>query len=143
MAAAVADFRPAHYADTKIKKDFSSGGPGHDHRPPAIELVSNPDVLAELVASRGSAGSPVIVGFAAETGDGAHTVLEHARDKLIRKGCDVLVANEVGQDLTFGQDTNTVHILRRGVDAATQVGPASKDAVAAIVWDVVEDVLAR
>ena len=85
--------------------------------------------------------SPLIVGFAAETGDAGHTVLDHARDKLRRKGCDVLVANEVGVDKTFGQDTNTVHILRRGVDAVTQAGPAPKDAVAATVWDVIQDVL--
>jgi phosphopantothenoylcysteine decarboxylase/phosphopantothenate--cysteine ligase len=150
MAAAVADFRPAHYADVKIKKSFDDaehdddslpGGSATGHAAPTIELVRNPDVLAELVQSRGSALSPVIVGFAAETGDAGHTVLEHARDKLVRKGCDVLVANEVGVDKTFGQDTNTVYILRRGVDAVTPTGPASKDAVAAAVWDVVQDVL--
>jgi phosphopantothenoylcysteine decarboxylase/phosphopantothenate--cysteine ligase len=141
MAAAVADFRPAHYADTKMKKDFAPDGSDPDHPAPLIELVRNPDVLADLVASRGPAPSPVIVGFAAETGDGGHTVLDHARDKLVRKGCDVLVANEVGMDKAFGQNTNTVHILRRGVDAARQVGPASKDAVAATVWDVIQDVL--
>ncbi len=55
--------------------------------------------------------------------------------------CDILVANEVGVDKTFGQDTNTVHILRRGVDAVVQAGPASKDSVAATVWDVIQDVL--
>ena len=157
MAAAVADFRPAHYTDVKIKKfhgrsdatddtDDSAHGTVPDGSPPnlsapMIELVRNPDVLAELVQSRGSATSPLIVGFAAETGDASHTVLDHARDKLVRKGCDVLVANEVGVDKTFGQDTNTVHILRRGVDAVTQTGPASKEAVAAAVWDVIQDVL--
>jgi phosphopantothenoylcysteine decarboxylase/phosphopantothenate--cysteine ligase len=83
----------------------------------------------------------VIVGFAAETGDAGHTVLDLARDKLVRKGCDVLVANEVGVDMTFGQDTNTVSILRQGVDAVTHLGPAPKDAVAAAVWDVIQDVL--
>jgi len=147
MAAAVADYRPAHYADVKIKKSYDdtvrdddtvSAG---DQSAPTIELVRNPDVLAELVQSRGSATSPVIVGFAAETGDGEHTVLDLARDKFARKGCDVLVANEVGVDKTFGQDTNTVHILRRGVDAVTRAGPAPKDAVAATVWDVIQDVL--
>jgi len=51
------------------------------------------------------------------------------------------VANEVGVDKTFGQDTNTVHILRRGVDAVTQVGPASKETVAATLWDLIQDVL--
>ena len=149
MAAAVADYRPAHYTDVKIKKTFSPevGDPGvgagsqDDQSHPTIELVRNPDVLAELVRSRGSATSPVIVGFAAETGDPEHTVLELAREKFVRKGCDILVANEVGVDKTFGQDTTTVHILRRGVDAVTQAGPAPKDTVAAAVWDVVQDVL--
>jgi phosphopantothenoylcysteine decarboxylase/phosphopantothenate--cysteine ligase len=172
MAAAVADYRPAHYADAKIKKThhdvsaprdalaphegfapheglapheahLNSGpeGSGTDQSAPTIELVRNPDVLAGLVHSRGSATSPVIVGFAAETGDGEHTVLDLARDKFERKGCDLLVVNEVGVDKTFGQDTNTVHILRRGADAATQVGPASKESVAATLWDVIQDVL--
>ena len=159
MAAAVADYRPARYTDVKIKKTYddtaADGGsdhPGSDpddpaqpdvaqHRAPTIELVRNPDVLAELVQSRGSTTSPVIVGFAAETGDAEHTVLDLARAKFARKGCDVLVANEVGVDKTFGQDTNTVHILRRGVDAVTSVGPAPKDTVAATVWDVIQDVL--
>ncbi|MDQ5840392.1 MAG: phosphopantothenoylcysteine decarboxylase, partial [Chloroflexota bacterium] len=153
MAAAVADFRPAHYADVKIKKSFDSAAPDavpdtapaslpDDGQPgPTIELVRNPDVLAGLVQARGSATSPLIAGFAAETGDAAHTVLDLARDKFLRKGCDVLVVNEVGADKTFGQDTNAVHILRRGVDTVTQAGPAPKDTVAATVWDVIQDVL--
>jgi phosphopantothenoylcysteine decarboxylase / phosphopantothenate---cysteine ligase len=147
MAAAVADYRPAHYTDTKIKKshrDVSSDGDGPDdpdQSAPTIQLVRNPDVLAGLVRSRGGATSPVMVGFAAETGDSEHTVLDLARDKLVRKGCDVLVANEVGIALTFGQDTSSVHILRRGVDAVTHVGPAPKTTVAAAVWDVIQDVL--
>lgn len=138
MAAAVADFRPAHYAEVKIKKTHGSRT---DQSVPTIELVRNPDVLVGLVRDRGTAASPVIVGFAAETGDGEHTVLDLARDKFKRKGCDVLVANEVGVDKTFGQDTTTVHILRRGVDAVTQVGPAPKETVAATLWDVIQDLL--
>ena len=150
MAAAVADYRPAHYTDVKIKKshhDADAPVPDgvrmreRDESAPTIELVRNPDVLAGLVQSRGSAALPVIVGFAAETGDAEHTVLDLARDKLARKGCDVLVANEVGVDKTFGQATNTVHILQRGSDAVTQSGPAPKDAVAATVWDVIQDLL--
>jgi phosphopantothenoylcysteine decarboxylase/phosphopantothenate--cysteine ligase len=150
MAAAVADYRPAHYTDVKIKKshhDADAPVPDgvrmrdRDESAPTIELVRNPDVLAGLVQSRGSAALPVIVGFAAETGDAEHTVLDLARDKLARKGCDVLVANEVGVDKTFGQDTNTVHILQRGIDAVTQSGPAPKDTVAATVWDVIQDLL--
>ena len=155
MAAAVADFRPAHYVDVKIKKSFEHTADTDDHTgdaddcpsgrdqpAPTITLVRNPDVLAELVQSRGSARLPVLVGFAAETGDAGHSVLDHARDKLARKGCDLLVANEVGVDKTFGQDTNTVQILRRGVDAVTETGPAPKASVAATVWDVIQDVLA-
>jgi phosphopantothenoylcysteine decarboxylase/phosphopantothenate--cysteine ligase len=113
-----------------------------DQSAPTIGLVRNPDVLAALVRSRGPSTSPVIVGFAAETGDPEHTVLDLAREKLARKGCDVLVANEVGVDKTFGQDSNTVHILRRDVDTVTQVGPAPKITVAAAVWDLIQDVLA-
>ena len=141
MAAAVADYRPAHYTDVKIKKSYDETVPESRPLTPTIELVRNPDVLAGLVQSRGSSTMPVIVGFAAETGDPEHSVLDLARDKFARKGCDVLVANEVGVDKTFGQDTNTVHILRRGVDAVTQAGPAPKDIVAATVWDVIQDVL--
>jgi phosphopantothenoylcysteine decarboxylase/phosphopantothenate--cysteine ligase len=141
MAAAVADYRPAHYTDVKIKKTHDDSAVDGDQSAPTIQLVRNPDILAELVASRGSATSPVIVGFAAETGDGKHSVLDLAQEKFVRKGCDVLVANEVGAGKTFGQDTNTVHILRRGVHATLHVGPVAKHAVAATVWDVVQDVL--
>ncbi|MBM6399439.1 bifunctional phosphopantothenoylcysteine decarboxylase/phosphopantothenate synthase [Phycicoccus sonneratiae] len=142
MAAAVADFRPASYAEHKIKKTHGSGADGSpDESAPDIVLVRNPDVLAGLVAARGASASPVVVGFAAETGDASGSVLEHGRDKLARKGCDVLVVNEVGTDVTFGKDENTVHVLRRGSEDVLDVGPASKDAVAAAVWDVVTDLL--
>jgi phosphopantothenoylcysteine decarboxylase/phosphopantothenate--cysteine ligase len=138
MAAAVADFRPASYTDSKIKKTHEAGADGAaDQSVPTVALVRNPDVLAGLVAARGSARSPVIVGFAAETGDAEGSVLEHARAKLERKGCDLLVVNEVGVGVTFGHDDSTVHLLRRGSDDATQVGPASKLEVAHAVWDAV------
>jgi phosphopantothenoylcysteine decarboxylase / phosphopantothenate---cysteine ligase len=138
MAAAVADFRPARYAGTKIKKTHAAGSDGAaDESAPSVELVRNPDVLAGLVAARGGARSPVIVGFAAETGDAEGSVLDHAREKLARKGCDLLVVNEVGTDTTFGHDDSTVHLLRPGSDAATRVGPAPKLVVAHAVWDAV------
>jgi phosphopantothenoylcysteine decarboxylase/phosphopantothenate--cysteine ligase len=138
MAAAVADFRPASYADHKIKKTHEAGADGAaDESAPVVELVRNPDVLAGLVAARGSARSPIIVGFAAETGDGQGSVLEHGRAKLARKGCDLLVVNEVGNGVTFGQDSTTVHLLRQGSEAVTDVGPASKLEVAHAVWDAV------
>ncbi|HEY3534924.1 MAG TPA: bifunctional phosphopantothenoylcysteine decarboxylase/phosphopantothenate synthase [Pedococcus sp.] len=138
MAAAVADFRPASYAQAKIKK---SHDPGHPDAAPTIELVRNPDVLVGLVRARGEQASPVIVGFAAETGDAAGTVLEHGRAKLERKGCDLLVVNEVGVDKAFGRDENTVHILRQGSSHVVDAGPASKEEVAAAVWDAVQEIL--
>jgi phosphopantothenoylcysteine decarboxylase/phosphopantothenate--cysteine ligase len=141
MAAAVADFRPAHYTDAKIKKTFGDPGSPEADAAPTIELVRNPDILAGLVESRGAGASPVIVGFAAETGDETGDVLAHGRDKLARKGCDLLVVNEVGADKTFGQDDNTVHILRQGSSDVVDAGPASKELVAAAVWDAVQEIL--
>lgn len=138
MAAAVADFRPAHYAGAKIKKTHDPDDPD---AAPTIELVRNPDVLAGLVETRGEEATPLIVGFAAETGDEQGGVLEHGRDKLARKGCDLLVVNEVGVDKTFGRDDNTVHILRLGSSHVVDVGPTSKELVAAAVWDAVQEIL--
>src|SRR4051812_6189247 len=127
MAAAVADFRPAAYEDAKIKK--SAGAV-----PPAIHLVENPDILAELVQAARSPGArpQVVVGFAAET----HDVLEHGRQKLARKGCDPLVVNEVGEHLTFGAPDNAAVILSAGGEAV-EVPRGSKDALADVVWDLV------
>jgi len=110
MSAAVADFRPGENAETKIKKR-------DDGTDPVITLVRNPDILHEVVQRRaesdaGAAAHPlVIVGFAAETGDGSASVLEYGRRKLERKGCDLLVLNQVGRSLVFGQDTTEVRIL--------------------------------
>ena len=138
MAAAVADFRPASYAGHKIKKTHDPRADGSDDdSAPVVPLVRNPDVLAGLVAARGTASWPVIVGFAAETGDESGSVLDHGRAKLARKGCDLLVVNEVGAGVTFGQDSSTVHLLRRGSEAVTDVGPAPKSVVADAVWDAV------
>ncbi|MDO5501766.1 MAG: bifunctional phosphopantothenoylcysteine decarboxylase/phosphopantothenate--cysteine ligase CoaBC [Actinomycetia bacterium] len=135
MAAAVADFRPAHYAENKIKKTHDPGDPD---AAPTIELVRNPDILAGLVADRGTAREPLIVGFAAETGDASGSVLDLGRAKLERKGCDLLIVNEVGADLTFGTDENTIHILRRGQhEPVADVGPASKSEIADAILDAV------
>ncbi len=77
-----------------------------------------------LVQERAARGSgPLIVSFAAETGDAHGSVMDHARAKFARKGSDVQVVNEVGRDLTFGQDETTVHVLRRGTDEVLTVGP--------------------
>ena len=142
MAAAVADFRPASYADHKIKKTHGTDADGSaDESAPVVPLVRNPDILAGLVRSRGEGTSPVVVGFAAETGDATGSVLEHGRAKLARKGCDLLVVNEVGGGRTFGRDDTTVHILRQGSDDVLDVGPASKVQVAGAVWDAVTALL--
>ena len=138
MCAAVADFRPKHYAEAKIKKTHGSG---HDDSAPVVELVRNPDILAGLVARRGAQPSPVIVGFAAETGDDSGSVLELSRAKLARKGCDLLVANEVGSDKTFGADTNFVHLLFRDGRSDIAVGPTTKRRVSEALWDAVATLL--
>ena len=129
MAAAVADFRPVNLSAHKIKKDDTGGAPD----PIALERTA--DVLAELVARRDAAGSDqVVVGFAAETGDPDATVLDHGRSKLVRKGCDLLVVNEVGAGKGFGADDNEVVILGAG-GTEVLVARASKRAVADAVWD--------
>ena len=127
MAAAVADFRPSASASFKIKKT--------DGAPAPIELEHNPDILAELVANRDSAhAAPVLVGFAAETGDDTGTVLDHGRAKLVRKGCDLLVVNAVGKGVAFGQSGNAAVIL--GADGSEQEVPFGPKAVlAAAVCD--------
>lgn len=108
MAAAVADFRPAEYADFKIKK---TDDPGHD---PVIQLVRNPDILRELVERRSAnrkAGPQLIVGFAAETGDDSASPLDYGRAKLTRKGCDYLAVNTVSATQGFGAEDNTLTVL--------------------------------
>ncbi|MFF7475412.1 bifunctional phosphopantothenoylcysteine decarboxylase/phosphopantothenate--cysteine ligase CoaBC [Streptomyces sp. NPDC008092] len=124
MAAAVADFRPAVYAAGKIKKKD-----GQDPEP--VVLVRNPDILAEISADRARSGQ-VIVGFAAETDD----VLANGRTKLARKGCDLLVVNEVGERKTFGSEENEAVVL--GADGSeTPVPHGPKEALADTVWDLV------
>ncbi|MFD7091100.1 bifunctional phosphopantothenoylcysteine decarboxylase/phosphopantothenate--cysteine ligase CoaBC [Streptomyces sp. NPDC056730] len=124
MAAAVADFRPAVYAAGKIKKKDGE-------EPAPVELVRNPDILAEISAERARPGQ-VIVGFAAETDD----VLANGRKKLRRKGCDLLVVNEVGERKTFGAEENEAVVLAAdGGETAVPYGP--KEALADVVWDLV------
>ncbi|MGW4163180.1 bifunctional phosphopantothenoylcysteine decarboxylase/phosphopantothenate--cysteine ligase CoaBC [Streptomyces sp. NPDC004788] len=124
MAAAVADFRPASYATGKIKKTDDGGAP-------TIELVRNPDILAEISAERALPGQ-VVVGFAAETDD----VLANGRTKLRRKGCDLLVVNEVGERKTFGSEENEAVVLAAD-GAETPVPHGPKEALAETVWDLV------
>jgi phosphopantothenoylcysteine decarboxylase/phosphopantothenate--cysteine ligase len=135
MAAAPADFRPASVSGNKIKK---SDDPDAGLR---LELVENPDIVRGLVDARDGGTRPVIVSFAAETGDATASVMEHARAKFARKGSDLQVVNEVGTDKTFGADDNTVHLLRRDTPEVVTVGPAPKSVIAGAVLDVLRELL--
>ena len=111
MAAAVADFRPTHVATSKIKKSHE---PGRDTEAPSIELTRTDDVLAGVVRARSDGQLPnmrAVVGFAAETGDANGDVLFHARAKLRRTGCDLLVVNAVGEGRAFEVDNNDGWLL--------------------------------
>lgn len=132
MAAAVADFRPDTVATHKIKKSHG------DDSAPVITLVRNPDILAELAGEARRPGQ-LVVGFAAETGDDHGTVLDHARKKLARKGCDLLVVNEVGDGLAFGTPDNQVTIL--GIDGSEL--PVSRGDKRTVAESILDAVVAR
>lgn len=116
-AAAVCDWRVARTATEKIKKDRGVG-------PPRLELAENPDILATL--SQGGARRPrLVIGFAAETSD----IIENAKSKRVRKGCDWIIANDVAPASgTFGGEDNTVHLV--SADGVEPWPRMSKDAVA-------------
>ena len=126
MAAAPADFRPVTTSDTKIKKAADGGAS-------SLELTQNPDILHELSTDRVRPGA-VIVGFAAETGDDTGSVLELGRAKLARKGCDLLVVNDVSGGAVFGAADNQAVILAAD-GAAVDVPLGSKSSLAHVIWD--------
>ena len=131
MAAAPADFRPVAAREHKIKKTA-------DGSAPTLELVQNPDILATISHDRARPGQ-VVVGFAAETGDESGTVLDLAAAKLARKGCDLMVVNDVSGGAVFGSPDNEAVVL--GADGGRRAVPrGSKSALAHVVWD---EVLAR
>ncbi len=121
-AAAVSDYRPAAAAPQKIKKT-----PADE----TLALTRTPDILAGLGARfAGRAGAPVLVGFAAETEE----VISRAREKLKRKGCDLVVANKVGAPgAGFGSDTNRVALVSAS-ELAEIEGPKDKVAEAILDW---------
>lgn len=123
MAAAVSDYRPAQSAPQKLKKSSDRQ---------MLLLEPNPDILAEL--GKNKTDSQVLVGFAAET----ENLLENAKEKLVRKNLDLIVANDLTkQGSGFGTDTNEVKILDRN-GTVTDLPPLTKEEVAAQVWDRVE-----
>jgi len=129
MAAAVADFRPADPADTKIKKTAADA-------PDAIALEPTPDVLSGLAAARRP--EQTIVGFAAEHGEGA---LAYAREKLSRKRLDAIVVNDISRaDIGFDTVENEVTIVTP--QGERPVARAPKGEVAAAILDVVAELRA-
>lgn len=130
MAAAVADFRPQDVAEQKIKKKDDSD------EAPIVKLARNPDILMSVKTQRAASGYPrVVVGFAAES----EHLLAHAREKLERKGMDLLVANDItAADAGFEVDTNRVVILDAS-GGQTPIALASKTRIAeAIVQQVAQ-----
>lgn len=129
MSAAVADFRPAEFAEFKIKKSADS------EDAPVIQLVRNPDILREVVVRRqqtreageSTLGPKLIVGFAAETGSAEKTPLELGREKLQRKGTDFLAVNTVGVNRGFGTDDNTITLLSTLNDEAPVFSGSKKE----------------
>jgi phosphopantothenoylcysteine decarboxylase / phosphopantothenate---cysteine ligase len=125
MAAAPADFRPVATSEAKIKKSGDAA--------PTLELTQTPDILAEISHHRSRPGQ-VVVGFAAETGDDTGSVLELAAAKLARKGCDLLVVNDVGGGAVFGEPDNRAVIL--SPDSSPRDVPlGSKTTLAHVIWD--------
>ena len=100
MAAAVADYRPRHFVEQKIKKEAQGDL--------EIVLVRNPDILAEVAHWRADRRRPVVIGFAAETQE----LIDNAQEKLRRKRLDLIVANDVAAEGSgFGTDTNQVTLI--------------------------------
>jgi phosphopantothenoylcysteine decarboxylase/phosphopantothenate--cysteine ligase len=128
MAAAVADYRPIEPSRNKIKKDGNAR---------TLELVETEDILRSLVESR--APHQLVVGFAAETGDDAGSVLDHGRAKALRKGADLLVVNPVGAGVGFGDVPTSVTIL----DAAGEVVARSDGTKLVVAHAILDQVAAR
>lgn len=136
MAAAVADYRPAEVAGSKMKK-------GSEADLSTIQLTENPDILAGVVEARRRgdvASTTKIVGFAAETGDENSSPLDFARKKLEKKGCDMLMCNAVGDGKVFGQPDSSGWILRPDGEV-TEVPQGPKTGVAAAIWKAVCETL--
>jgi len=125
----VADFAPEHVADRKIKKDASG-------EPLTLTLRRNPDILGEIAKA---SPRPFIVAFAAET----DSLEENAREKLQRKGADLIVANDVSDSsIGFDADQNEVLVIARD-GSQTRIDRAPKAVVANRILDVVVEHVGR
>jgi phosphopantothenoylcysteine decarboxylase / phosphopantothenate---cysteine ligase len=128
MAAAVADYAPQRRAPGKIEKAEA---------PLELSLIRTPDILATLGRNRGGSATPVLVGFAAESGD----PVERARLKLQRKGADFIVANDISHEGSgFDSELNAATIVSRDGTEVFPIGP--KTALAALILDRAEARLA-
>ncbi len=128
MTAAVSDFRVESVSPKKIKRAIAGDKI-------SIELVANPDILASSVTRIKADGLKCLtVGFAAETAASESDLRQLAAHKLMSKGCDVLVANDVSNGQVFGSDQNSVLILAKsGIERAVS---ASKTEVANAILDI-------
>jgi phosphopantothenoylcysteine decarboxylase/phosphopantothenate--cysteine ligase len=133
MAAAVADFRPATRATGKLSRRQAQGNNAGSG--PTLALAANPDLLAALSQVRGDAHLPFLVGFAAESADGdASALAERAAAKLVEKGCEAIIANDISQaGIGFGADDNAVTVIFAD-GTQTEIPRASKTAVADRIW---------
>jgi phosphopantothenoylcysteine decarboxylase/phosphopantothenate--cysteine ligase len=130
FAAAVADWRVANAGAQKIKKNPGAATP-------ALTLTENPDILS-TIAHRKTERPPLVIGFAAET----ENVVPNARDKLARKGCDWILANDVSPSTgIMGGDMNTIQLVRAG--GVETWPPQSKEAVAAMLVERIAMALAE
>lgn len=125
MAAAVADYRPDAVAASKLKKDTQG-----DEL--TLRLVKTQDILASLAESKPA--DQVLIGFAAETENDDPALLELGREKIARKGCDLLVVNRVGWTTGFGTDDNSVVVLDRAGDIVMEAS-GTKPSVAGRILD--------
>lgn len=125
MAAAVADFTPVEVSAGKVKKDGLA---------PTLVLAETDDILAALVAARGTHRAPILVGFAAETAGDREALRLLAAEKIGRKGCDLIVANDVSDGATFGADTNAALIMA-ATGVVDEIPRVRKAVVAGRVWD--------
>lgn len=131
MTAAVADYRPAEVLSEKLKKDAQG-------ERMTLELVRNPDVLADLVANRRT--GQIIVGFAAETEPDRDARIELGRAKIARKPADMLVVNRVGWSEGFEREDNAIEVVVPGGEVV-RAASGSKAEVAAVVLDLVATAL--
>jgi phosphopantothenoylcysteine decarboxylase/phosphopantothenate--cysteine ligase len=133
MAAAVADYRPVSVSAGKIKKEQAGDAL-------SVELVRNPDILQRLAADaavpRVDGTRRLVVGFAAETEEDPAELVRIGREKLARKGCDLLVLNRVGWSEGFATEGNTITVLARSGDTLAEAS-GSKEQVAHRILDVV------